>query len=381
MEKSKDKVDYSLITLLLLLFVTSCIAIYTAQEFGQYKGNFLFRQVTWYLVGFVMVLGVMYLDSEQILRLNWFIYSFSLIVLIALILAPESIAREINGAKSWFQLPGIGSLQPAEFTKISLIICLSYLVQKHHEKHIVKTLQTDLFLLLKMGAATVLPIILIMRQPDLGTSLVLMCIFIGVLFVSGISWKIIGVIFTFVSLATALIFYLVFLHPEIIKAMGFATYQLGRIYAWIDPESYKSGDGFNLTKALLAIGSGGVNGYKGGGVYVPEAHTDFIFSVISSKYGFIGSSILITIYFLLISHMVKLALEVKNSSESYLCAGVIAMIFFHVFENIGMNIGLVPITGIPLPFISYGGSSLIGNMLAVGLIFSISYRKRKYMFD
>lgn len=381
MEKSKDKFDYSLLTILLLLFVISCIAIYTAQEFGQYNGNFVFRQAAYYLVGFIIIIGVMYLDSEQILRLNWFIYSFSLLLLIALILSPETIAREINGAKSWFQFPGIGSLQPAEFTKISLIICLSYLVQKHHEKHIIKTLKTDVLLLLKMGATTVLPIILIMLQPDLGTSLVLICIFFGVLFVSGISWRIIGMIFTFTSLIAAFIFYLVFLHPEILAAMGIEPYQLGRIYAWIDPESYKAGEGYNLTKALLAIGSGGVSGYSRKGVYVPEAHTDFIFSVISSKYGFIGSSILITIYFLLISRMVKLALEVKNSSESYICAGVIAMIFFHVFENIGMNIGLVPITGIPLPFISYGGSSLIGNMLAVGLIFSISYRKRKYMFD
>ncbi|WP_349730292.1 FtsW/RodA/SpoVE family cell cycle protein [Peribacillus frigoritolerans] len=176
------------------------------------------------------------------------------------------------------------------------------------------------------------------------------------------------------------ILYLVFLHPEILRLMGIKIFQLGRIYAWIDPESYKSGEGFNLIKALLAIGSGGVSGYKGSGVYVPEAHTDFIFSVIASKYGFLGSSILITIYFFLISGMVKLALDVKNSFESYLCEGVVSMIFFHIFENIGMNIGLLPITGIPLPFISYGGSSLMGNMLAIGLIFSISYRKRAFMF-
>ncbi|KRF62722.1 rod shape-determining protein RodA [Bacillus sp. Soil768D1] len=376
-----SKLDYNLITLLLLLFITSCIAIYTAQEFGQYEGNFLFRQVSWYFIGFGMILGVMYLDSEQIFRLNWFIYSLSLFLLIALILSPESIAREINGAKSWFQIPGIGSIQPAEFTKISLIICLSYLIQKHHNKYVDKTLKTDFILLIKMGAATLLPILLIMKQPDLGTSLVLMCIFIGILFVSGISWRIIGVIFISCVLIASGIFYLVFLNPELLQLMGIKTFQLGRIYAWIDPESYQSGEGYNLTKALLAIGSGAFYGYRGDGVYVPEAHTDFIFSVIASKFGFLGSSILITIYFLLISSMVKLAIDVKNSFESYLCAGAVSMIFFHIFENVGMNIGLLPITGIPLPFISYGGSSLMGNMLAMGLIFSISYRKRAYMFD
>ena len=156
-----SKLDYNLITLLLLLIRTSCIAILNAQDFGQYEGNFLFRQITWYIVGIGIIAGIMYLDSEQIFRLNWFIYSFSIILLIALILAPESIAREINGAKSWFQLPGIGSLQPAEFTKISLIICLSFL-EKHHEKYLDKSLKTDLLLLIKMGAATALPILLIM---------------------------------------------------------------------------------------------------------------------------------------------------------------------------------------------------------------------------
>lgn len=184
-----------------------------------------------------------------------------------------------------------------------------------------------------MGAATLLPILLIMKQPDLGTSLVLMCIFIGILFVSGISWRIIGGIFIIGGSIVSGILYLVFLHPEILRLMGIKIFQLGRIYAWIDPESYKSGEGFNLIKALLAIGSGGVSGYKGSGVYVPEAHTDFIFSVIASKYGFLGSSILITIYFFLISGMVKLALDVKNSFESYLCVGVVSMIF-SIFSRI-----------------------------------------------
>ncbi len=202
-----SKLDYNLITLLLLLFITSCIAILNAQDFGQYEGNFLFRQITWYIVGIGIIAGIMYLDSEQIFRLNWFIYSFSIILLIALILAPESIAREINGAKSWFQLPGIGSLQPAEFTKISLIICLSFLVQKHHEKYLDKTLKTDLLPLINMGAATVLPILLIMLQPDLGTSLVLICIFTGIFIVSGISWKIISVIFIIISLISSILIY------------------------------------------------------------------------------------------------------------------------------------------------------------------------------
>ena len=133
----------------------------------------------------------------------------------------------------------------------------------------------------------------------------------------------------------------------------------------------------------MAIGSGETTG-KGIGnreVYLPESQTDFIFSVIGEEYGFVGTSIVISLFFLLIYHIMKLALETKNQYYTYICVGVICMITFHVFQNIGMTIGVVPITGIPLPFISYGGSSMMGNMLSMGVIFSIGYHYKKYMFS
>lgn len=378
---TKNQIDYGLTLILFLLAIFGCVAIHIAQDFGQYEGDFLFRQIGYYIMAVGIILGVIYFDSEQIFRMNWFIYLLSLLILIVLIFSPESIAREINGAKSWFQIPGFGSLQPAEFSKISLIICLSYLVKKHKEKNLYKSLKTDLFLLIKMGVATLLPILLIMKQPDLGTALVLLFIFIGITFISGISWKIIAFIYGMGIMIISTIFYLIFFQPELLENIGVAQYQFGRIYAWIDPESYQSGEGYNLMKALLAIGAGGTSGYRESHLYVPEAHTDFIFSVVSSKFGFIGASTLITIYFLLIYKIVKLSLNVKDIFDISLCTGVISMITFHVFENIGMNIGLMPITGIPLPFISYGGSAMIGNSLAMGLIFTIAYRNKKFLFN
>jgi len=138
-----------------------------------------------------------------------------------------------------------------------------------------------------------------------------------------------------------------------------------------------------LTKSLFAIGSGQTGG-KGTGnreVYLPESQTDFIFSVVGEEYGFIGASVLISLFFLLIYHITKVGMETKNNFYTYICVGVISMITFHVFQNIGMTIGVLPITGIPLPFISYGGSALMGNMLGLGLIFSIRYHYKKYMFS
>lgn len=179
------------------------------------------------------------------------------------------------------------------------------------------------------------------------------------------------------------ILYLVIWKPEILKEyLKVKTYQFGRIYAWIDPESYQSEYGYHLIKSLRAIGSGMLTGkgFSGREVYIPESHTDFIFSVIGEEYGFVGGSVVISLFFLLIYHLIKTALDTNDPFNTYISAGVISMVTFHVFQNIGMTIQLLPITGIPLPFISYGGSSLMGNMLAMGLIYGIHYHHKTYMF-
>ncbi|WP_226530637.1 FtsW/RodA/SpoVE family cell cycle protein [Metabacillus niabensis] len=370
--------DYSLILLLILFFLVSCIAIYNAQIIGELTENFLVKQIIWYIIGGFIIIGVMYFDMEQIQKLRWYIYSFSILLLVFLIIAPESIAREINGAKSWFTLPGI-SFQSSEITKISLIISLSYIIKK--SSHANASIKDDLSLLVKMTITTMIPIILIMQQPDLGTSLVLISIYCGLVFISGISWKIITPVFLSISIIGGALIYLIIYQPDIISSFGIKKYQLGRIYAWLDPETYRQGEGYHLYQSLLGIGSGQLHGITDNPVHIPESHTDFIFSVIANRFGFYGAAIVISLYFLLIYRIVKLSLDIKDQYSSYICIGVITMITFHAFQNIGMTIGLLPITGIPLPLISYGGSSMIGNMLALGLVLSISFRNKIYMFD
>ena len=181
----------------------------------------------------------------------------------------------------------------------------------------------------------------------------------------------------------AVVMYLAIWQRPWMEKMGVDPYQFKRIDSWLDPQSYSQDAGMQLLRSLLAIGSGQTAG-KGFGnreVYMPESHSDFIFSTIGEEFGFIGGSIVIILFFILIFQLTRTGLETKNQFYSYLCTGVIAMMSFHAFQNIGMTIQLLPITGIPLPFISYGGSSLLSNMIAMGMILSIRYHYKQYMFS
>ncbi|MFB3170545.1 FtsW/RodA/SpoVE family cell cycle protein [Neobacillus sp. 179-C4.2 HS] len=382
-KNTTSKLDYSLVFILLLLFLASCLSIYSAQASGQYDSNFLIKQIIFYGIGCGIIAAVIRLDSDQLKKLAWYAYGSGILLLVFLIIAPESIAPVINGAKNWFKVPGIGSLQPSEFVKIFIIVALAKVIEDHHQKNPVKTISSDLWLLIKLGVVTMVPLILIIKQ-DLGTSLVFIAILLGMIFISGITWKILVPIFSVGTALISVIFYFVLLKPEVLeKYLGVRQYQFSRIYSWLDPYNFQSSAGYQLTRSLLAIGSGqtGGKGYGNREVYLPESHTDFIFSVVGEEYGFIGASVLVSLFFLLIYHITKVGMETKNNFYTYICVGVISMITFHVFQNIGMTIGVLPITGIPLPFISYGGSSLMGNMLGLGLIFSIRYHYKKYMFS
>jgi rod shape determining protein RodA len=384
-KKKADRFDWTLTLLLFLFFLVSCGAIYSAQAAGQYEErNFLTMQVFWYLVGAIIISVSIFIDSDQYKRLSWYLYGFGLLLLIAVYASPESIAPVRNGAKSWFIIKGIGSIQPSEFVKPFLILALSRVITSHQEKYSEKTFGNDFRLLIKLGLTTAVPFVLIMMQPDLGTGLVILSILTGLILVSGISWKIILPIYTFGASFGALIFYLVLQKPDLLeKYLHVKTYQFNRIYSWLDPANHSSGSSYHLLKSLSAIGSGLITGkgFNQREVYIPEAHTDFIFSVIGEEYGFVGGSIVIGMYFLLIYHLIRTSLETYDPFNTYVCTGVISLITFHVFQNVGMTIQVLPITGIPLPFISYGGSSLMGNMFAMGLIYSVRYHHKTYMFS
>lgn len=385
-KKPIPKLDYGIVLTIMLMMIASAVVIYSAQTTGQYGGtNFVLQQLVWYGIGTAVAVFVIQFDSDQLRKVSWYLYGIGLLMLIILFLAPGnwSFTKETNGAQSWFFIPKAGAIQPSEFMKVFTILVLAKVTADHHVKFFRKTTKTDFWLLTKLGLIVAAPVVFILKQPDLGTSLVFVAIFLGMVFVSGITWKLLVPIFSTVSLLGGTVLYIAINKPELLKYIGVQPYQFKRIYSWLDPYTHQSDAGFQLMRSMLAIGSGQTSG-KGFGnreVYMPESHSDFIFSTLGEEFGFIGGSILVSLFFLLIYQITRVGLDTKNPFYSYICVGVISMITFHVFQNIGMTIGLLPITGIPLPFISYGGSSLLSNMMAIGLVLSVRYHYKKYMFS
>jgi rod shape determining protein RodA len=384
---TQQGIDYTLLFILFLLSIASTLAILSAQPSLPEKLqniNFVVQQWQWYAVGSLAILITMIVDYDRFKQVGWFLYVFGLVLLLGLELnIPGSSVQTIKGATSWYKLPGIGNFQPSELLKIFLILVLSQLVVSHREKYQKGTVKLDLLLLTKLSITTIVPLLFLIKQPDMGMSMVYMSIFLSILIVSGIRWRILfALAFSFTGLVMCLV-YTYFAFPIFFRKNILDEYQLNRFYGWLTPYEYSSAQGFQLIKSLLAIGSGSLSGkgYMQTEVYLPEPHTDFIFSIIAEQFGFIGSSIVISLFFLLIYRMIHIALECNDPYGSYLCAGIIGMITFQVFQNIGMTIGLLPITGLPLPFISYGGSSLATYMLAIGIILNVSSRTKKYLFD
>ncbi|QNF26085.1 MULTISPECIES: FtsW/RodA/SpoVE family cell cycle protein [Metabacillus] len=375
--------DASLLFFLFLLMVSSCVSIFSAQKYAQYDENFMLKQIIWFVLGLLVASVIFLFDFEQISKVTPYFYGFGLILLIGILVAPESIAPYRNGAKSWFIVPGIGSIQPSEYMKIFLILMLANVTQKHYERFHIDSIGQDLFLLVKIAAVSLAPIILILLQNDFGSSLVMLVITISVIFLSGINWRIISILFLLlVSLVGALV--LIFLYnPEFLLNI-FGTYQLNRIYSWLNPFEHAEGIGYQLKQSLLAIGSGMMDGkgFHNSNVYTPEAHSDFIFTIVAEEFGFLGAAFVVALYFLIIYRMLGIAMYARSKIfEFYICIGMVALFTFHTFQNIGMVTGLLPITGIPLLLMSYGGSSVLASMIGIGLVLNISLKKRDYMFS
>lgn len=381
---SQSKLDYNLLFILFLMAIVSAIAIHSAEATLPEKlqhVNFAYKQLQWYAIGAVVIALTMIIDYDRFFQIAWYLYGFGMLLLLGLELnVPGTVTSK--GATSWYKLPG-GNFQPSELMKIFMIIVLSRIIVNHREKYPEPTMKDDFRLLGKIALTVLPPLILLAKQPDLGMSMVFVAITGSLVLVSGIRWRIIfGIVFSVLMILAILVF-IFFQFPNFFHKYILEDYQLNRFYGWLAPYEYSNEQGFQLIRSLLAIGSGELYG-KGFGnlqVYLPEAHTDFIFGVISEQFGFIGASIVISLFFLLVYRMVHIALESNDLYGSYLCAGVIGMITFQVFQNIGMTIGLVPITGLPLPFISYGGSSLATYMLAIGLVLNVHSRTKKFMFS
>lgn len=367
-----------LILMLVFFIVISSLAIYNAQQLAQYPDNFVVKQLTYYAIGIGVAIAIQFIDIEQMYRTSFYLYLLGVLSLIVLHFSPVAIARPINGAKSWFnnKVPFI-SIQPSEFAKIFFVLFLAYLIYRHQKKYSEQTIKSDLWLIGKLLLSTVVPGFLIWKQPDLGTTLVFLFITGVLIILSGVDWKIIAIMFASGLIAVTSAVLLIVNFPDFSnEVLKIEPHQIKRVLTWFDPSTQDSNDRYHIDLSLQTVGSGQLTGkgMKSAEVQIPEAHTDFIFSIIGESFGFLGSTLVILVFFLFLYRLVTLGMKISSHSPfaAYVCYGFMALILIHTFQNIGMTIGLMPITGIPLLFISYGGSTILSTMIAYGIIYRIA---------
>ena len=362
--KLLKNIEYPVLIAIVLLTILSVVIISSATHATSPEGSFRTArmQVMWFLAGLVAMFFVISIDYHSFAHWSNVIYVINILVLLLVLFSGE----EGGGAQRWI---GIGSfrLQPSEFAKLALVITLSRHLEK---KKSLNTLQDLLTVFLHMAV----PMMLIARQPDLGTALVLVAMTFGMMFIAGISYKMLAGIISAGILSLPLFW-------QILK-----PYQRDRILVFFNPYLDPLGKGYHVIQSKIAIGSGKLFGkglYQGTQSqldFLPVKHTDFIFAVLGEELGFVGGVILISLYFMLLYYSIRAAFKARDLLGTYMVVGVISMWAFQILVNIGMNVGIMPVTGIPLPFMSYGGSSFIMNMMAAGLVLNVGMRRQKILF-
>lgn len=360
------KLDKSTLFVVLCLASAGTFVIYRATVDTHLKGLHLYN-IYLFIAFCIPMLCLALLDYRVLLgKMSYVLYGIGIVMLLLVKIAGENI----NGAARWLSIGGF-QLQPSELAKISSILLIAHLLGKRNGQKL--RLYQDV---LPICGVFLIPFVLIMKQPDLGTSLVFLGILLSMLWIGNIRSLYMLVFTGVVILAIGTILWLYYANFELLSKIV-QPHQLARIQTFLDPASDPD-KSWHVKNAMKAIGSGGLDGSDGSYVrrgFIPYVYSDSIYVVIGEEFGFIGSAALLLLYMLLVYRMVHIAMESRDYAGSYLVAGFIGMLVFQVSVNIGMHIGILPLTGISLPFISYGGSSLLTNMIAVGLILSVHAHK------
>ena len=386
-EEIESRIDWGIIFCVLLLALIGLASIYVAGTHDRQQVSVVRQVVTqlaWYVIGTILVIVIMQFDSEQLWKIAPIAYWVGIFLMYAILVFYSRSYYASTGAKSWFAV-GPFTFQPSEIMKPAYILMMGRVITTHNSEYAVHTVKNDWQLIGKM-VLWLLPVLISLKlQNDFGTALVFCAIFAGMILVSGVTWKIIAPVAAGAVVIGGSVLAMVTstVGRRILEHVGFQAYQFDRVDTWLNPAKDTTNQGYQLWQSIKAVGSGGImgTGFNNSHVYVPVRESDMIFSVIGENFGFLGSILLILLYLLLIYLMIRVTFDTKNEFYAYVSTGVIMMILFHVFENIGMNIGLLPLTGIPLPFISAGGSSLIGNLIGIGMIMSMRYHHHSYMFS
>lgn len=359
------KLDWVLLGAVLFLCSVSLLVLYGLSSSLADTGlNFFVRQLIFVIIGVILMLFFAYFDYDYFRSNSTFIY-FLALAMLAVILIFGTTVRSTTG---WIDL-GFVAIQPVEIVKILLIIFFAHFFAKKRQE--LGDLTTVIVSTILIGLA----VILVMMQPDLGSSLILLGIWFGMLFISSIRKSFVGVI---MGLGLILI---------TISWFFLAEYQKDRLMTFVRPELDPQGSGYNVIQSMIAIGSGGLYG-KGIGQgsqsqlhFLPERHTDFIFAVVTEEFGFLGATLALLAFGVIFYRLYVIASSSNTHFGYFFVVGVMIMILIQMVINVGMNIGLMPVTGIPLPFMSYGGSTTLSMFIALGIVMSVYRRRREVMKD
>ena len=353
------------------LLIIGTVLVYAATRnwyaaAGEDPQYYLKRHGINVVIGIALAMGMTFIDYRALRAYTPFVWGAGVLGLIAVLI--PGIGSTINGAKAWIVLPGGFSIQPAELAKITIIIGMSMiLTERMHGQEEVRNKDV-----LQALAVAAIPVLLIVAQPDMGTILIISAIVVTIIATSGaparwvVGLLLLAVLGGFVA----------------VKAGVVSDYQLKRLQSFVNPNADMQGTGYQLRQARITVGSGGLlgtglfDGPQTNGRFVPEQQTDFIFTVAGEQTGFLGSSIIILLLITVMMRGFSIARRTTDPFGRLVSVGVVAWFAFQTFENIGMTLGLMPMTGVPLPFLSYGGSSMFANMIGIGLLQNVHARLR-----
>ncbi len=362
------EIDYILLITVAILIVVGLIIIYSATRTNKALNNgdpfyFLKKQIQWILLGIIAFVFLINIDYRALQKFYYHIYILNILLLLAVLIS----GKVGGGAQRWLYFGSMG-IQPSEFAKLAIVITLAqFLSDESNTIGLRKVIKAFLHI--------ALPTVLIARQPDLGTAIVFIVIFFGMLYIAGTPKRILGGMLLIGLLASPFV-YFSFLKP----------YQRKRLLIFLNPSADSLVSGYNIIQSKIAIGSGKVLGkglFAGTQTqlsFLPARHTDFIFSVVGEEFGFIGSVCILFLYFILLWRALLIIASAKDDYGRLIATGVVSVFAFHIFVNIGMTLGIMPVTGLPLPFLTYGGSAMLANLIGIGLLVNVGMRRKKLVF-
>lgn len=370
---SKFKVEKGIYIPIILFFLISIFTIYSTKSLLGADYNLLWvKQIAWYILG-ISIATIMMLFGNKFLYNNAWLFYFIGVLLLLLVLF---FGTDVNNARCWFKIPYIGSFQPSEFMKVFLIIILAKLITDFNERYDNPEVMDEFKFILKILIIVLIPSILTFIEPDTGAVIMYLIITFVMLFIGGFRkrWFILTIIAVLMLVLSVFLIYI--LNSDLfIKIFGTSMfYRMDRIFNWTNSS------GLQLRNSLIAIGSAGAfgHGYNNTPIYFPEMQTDFIFGVFASNFGLFGSILLISLIVIFDINLINTVNKTYNMYDKYAIGGIIGVLFFQQIYNISMTIGVLPIMGITLPFLSYGGSSLLSYMLLLGIIFNVSNASLRY---